>query len=82
MQAASSLCLWKAVLCLHASKRWVLSLISVSLLNLALLCVSNLSLLHSFHVVVPNVCAVDSGPLPQNGVVDGVLDGVPDDFSI
>ena len=53
--------LWNAGLCLHDSKRWVLSLISVSLLNLALLYISNLSLLHSLQVGVPSVCTTERG---------------------
>ena len=53
--------LWNAGLCLHDSKRWVLSLIRVSLLNLALLYISILSLLHSLQVGVPNVCTAERG---------------------
>ena len=53
---ASSLHRWKLGLWLL-----VLSFVSVALLNLALLCVSNLSLLHNLQDGVPNVCAVDSG---------------------
>ena len=53
--------LWNAGLCLHDSKRWVLSLIRVSLLNLALLYISSLSLLHSLQVGVPNVCTTERG---------------------
>ena len=58
---SSTLYRWKLGLWLHASNKFVLSLISVALLNLALLYISNLSLLHSLQEGVPNVWTVDSG---------------------
>ena len=58
---SSTLYRWKLDLWLQVSNRLVLSLISVSLLYLALLCVSILSLLQSLQWGVPKVCTVDSG---------------------